>query len=100
MSPDTSLLVTCLKLNNMAKEKNKKEKVRYIDDGRTIADMSGLSGVDKRYVGAKGTLKEQARTYWNTVKMMFIPMMVTIGIICAVFFIMWLFLTLSYTVNP
>ena len=100
MSPDTLQLVTCLKLNNMAKDKNKKEKVRYIDDGRTIADMSGLSGVDKRYVGAKGTLKEQARTYWNTVKMMFIPMMVTIGIICAVFFIMWLFLTLSYTVNP
>ena len=100
MSPDTLQLVTCLKLNNMAKEKNKREKVRYIDDGRTIADMSGLSGVDKRYVGAKGTLKEQARTYWNTVKMMFIPMMVTIGIICAVFFIMWLFLTLSYTVNP
>lgn len=82
------------------KEKKKKEKVKYIDDGRTIADMSGISGVDKRYVGPKGTFKEQLRTYWNTVKMMFIPMMVTIGIICIVFFIMWLFLTISYTVNP
>ena len=100
MSPDTLQLVTCLKLNNMAKEKNKKEKVRYIDDGRSLADMSALRGVDKRYVGPKGGFKAQARTYWNTVKMMFIPMMVTIGIICAVFFIMWLFLTLSYTVNP
>ena len=84
----------------MAKEKKKKEKVRYIDDGRTIADMSGISGVDRRYVGPKGSLKEQARTYWNTVKMMFIPMMVTIGIICVVFLIMWIFLTISYTVNP
>lgn len=82
------------------KEKKKKEKVKYIDDGRTIADMSGISGVDKRYAGPKGTFKEQLRTYWNTVKMMFIPMMVTIGIICIVFFIMWLFLTISYTVNP
>ena len=85
---------------NEKKEKKKKEKVKYIDDGRTIADMSGISGVDKRYVGPKGTFKEQMQTYWNTVKMMFIPMMVTIGIICAVFFIMWLFLTISYTVNP
>ena len=84
----------------MAKEKKKKEKVRYIDDGRTIADMSGISGVDKKYVGPKGTLKEQARTYWNTVKMMFIPMMVTIGIICLVYLIMLLLLTISYTVNP
>ena len=84
----------------MAKEKKKKEKIRYIDDGRTLADMSGISGVDKKYVGPKGTLKEQARTYWNTVKMMFIPMMVTIGIICLVYLIMLLLLTISYTVNP
>ena len=84
----------------MAKEKKKKEKIRYIDDGRTIADMSGISGVDRRYVGPKGSLKEQARTYWNTVKMMFIPMMVTIGIICVVYLIMLLLLTLSYTINP
>ena len=85
----------------MANEKKKKKKkVKYVDDGRTIADMSGVYGVDKRYVGPKGTFKEQARTNWNTVKMMFIPMMITIGIITAVFFIMWLFLTISYTVNP
>ena len=81
------------------KEKKKKEKVRYIDDGRTIADMSGLSGVDKRYTGPKGTFKEQLTTYWNTVKLMFVPMMVTIGIIIAAFLIMWLMLTIGYTAN-
>ena len=81
------------------KEKKKKEKVRYIDDGRTIADMSGLSGVDKRYTGPKGTFKEQLTTYWNTVKLMFVPMMVTIGIITLAFLIMWIMLTLSYTIN-
>ena len=83
----------------MGKDKKKKKKTTYVDDGRTIADMSTLSGVDKRYVGPKGTFKDQLRTYWNTVKLMFVPMMVTIGIICAVFFIMWLLLTLSYSVN-
>ena len=83
----------------MADKKQKKEKVRYIDDGRTIADMSALSGVDKRYTGPKGTFKDQMRTYWNTVKLMFVPMMVTIGIICIAFLIMWLILTIGYTAN-
>ena len=83
----------------MADKKQKKEKVRYIDDGRTIADMSALSGVDKRYTGPKGTFKDQMRTYWNTVKLMFVPMMVTIGIICIAFLVMWLLLTLGYTAN-
>ena len=83
----------------MADKKQKKEKVRYIDDGRTIADMSALSGVDKRYTGPKGTFKDQMRTYWNTVKLMFIPMMVTIGIICLAFFIMWLMLTIGLSAN-
>ena len=83
----------------MANKKQKKEKVRYIDDGRTIADMSALSGVDKRYTGPKGTFKDQMRTYWNTVKLMFVPMMVTIGIITLAFLIMWLMLTIGYTAN-
>ena len=82
----------------MAK-KEKKQKVRYIDDGRSLADMSALRGVDKRYVGPKGGFKAQARTYWNTVTLMFVPMMVTIGIICLAFFIMWLMLTVGYTAN-
>ena len=84
----------------MAKNKKKKQKVRYIDDGRSLADMSGISGVNKKYVGEKGTLKDQARTYWNTVKLMFVPMMITIGIITAAFLIMWILLTISYTANP
>ena len=83
----------------MADKKQKKEKVRYIDDGRTIADMSALSGVDKRYTGPKGTFKDQVRTYWNTVKLMFVPMMVTIGIITLAFLIMWLIMTIGYTAN-
>ena len=83
----------------MSEKKQKKEKIRYIDDGRTIADMSGIRGVDKRYTGPKGGFREQARTYWNTVKLMFIPMMVTIGIICLAFFIMWLMLTIGLSAN-
>ena len=83
----------------MSDKKKKKPKVKYIDDGRTIADMSALSGVDKRYTGPKGGFREQLTTYWNTVKLMFVPMLVTIGIILLAFFIMWLILTLGYNMN-
>ena len=83
----------------MSKKREKKEKIRYIDDGRTLADMSGLRGVDKRYTGPKGGFKAQLTTYWNTVKLMFVPMLVTIGIISLAFLIMWLMLTLGYTAN-
>ena len=83
----------------MADKKQKKPKVTYIDDGRTIADMSALRGIDQRYTGPKGGFKAQLQTYWNAVKLMFVPMMVTIGIICLAFLIMWLMLTIGYNTN-
>ena len=83
----------------MADKKQKKPKITYIDDGRTIADMSALRSVDKRYTGPKGGFKAQLQTYWNAVKLMFVPMMVTIGIICLAFLIMWLMLTIGYNTN-
>lgn len=70
--------------------KNKKEKISYVDDGRTIADMSGLSN-NRRNWTKRGTVsspKEIWRTYWSAVKMMVKPMLVTIGFICAVFLIL------------
>ena len=77
----------------MAKKKKKKEKITYIDDGRTIADMSGLSGGRKHSSPPpRASLKEQWRTYVAAVKMMIVPMFVTIGIICAAFLVMWLLL--------
>ena len=100
-------------------EKKKKEKVKYYDDGRTIADMSGLynkspdtSEGKKSYTPSgeseyKGdpysftkfrpghTPKDWAKTYWNSVKTMFLPMLATLGIISAAFLILWLLLELA-----
>lgn len=87
------------------KEKKKKEKVVYIDDGRTIADMSNVTGLRKPknnnqgqvpdYLGntrgRKSTYKDHWKTYWSAVKMMFLPMLVTIGILCIAFLVAWLF---------
>ena len=73
--------------------KKKKEKVKYIDDGHTIADMSNVggyynSGSDKGR--RKATAREKWRTYWQAVKMMLVPMLVVIGILCVTYLLMYL----------
>ncbi len=79
----------------MSKEKkNKKEKITYIDDGSSFADMSG---VPKRKISfpsgssyrPRASLKEQFQTYINACKLMFLPMLVVMGFICVLFLILW-----------
>ena len=82
-------------------KKPKKEKIVYVDDGRTIADMSPLDEARKR--GGTGrnapkreaprpraTFREQLDTYFAAVKMMLGPMFVTMGIISLAFLLLWL----------
>ena len=102
-------------------DKKKKKKVVYYDDGRTIADMSNLYGTPKAedtpkktnpavsggepsYKGdskAFGgyrpghTPKDWLKTYWNSVKTMFLPMLATLGIIGIAFLILWILLELA-----
>ncbi len=101
----------------MSDKKKKKKKVVYYDDGRTIADMSGLYGKSSAE-GKKGdnqdggepsykgnpyfgnyrpghTPKDWLNTYWNTVKTMFLPMLATLGIIGAAFLILYIFLLIA-----
>lgn len=65
----------------------KKEKITYIDDGRTLADMSGVTG--GRLTRKPGTPRPRAKdawnTYWNAVRMMFLPMLAFMGGICIIF---------------
>ena len=76
-------------------KKKKKEKVTYVDDGRTIYDMSALGGGNRGLRVGKGSFKDQARTYFTAMRQMIIPMFITIGIICLVFGILWVLLTLA-----
>ena len=89
-------------MSNNKKNKKKKTKTVYIDDGRTIADMSGLYGSKPRTNGElpdlgrpRASLKEQAVTYWNAVKTMFLPMLMMLGGITLVFIILYLILELA-----
>lgn len=83
------------------KNRKKKEKITYIDDGRTIADMSGTGRVDPLLGGQRGSSprgkrrasgKEAWQTYWAAVKTMFLPMLVVMMIITAAFLIVALLL--------
>lgn len=84
----------------MAKKgKTKKEKITYIDDGRTIADMSGISGrgytPEKKDGFAKplryrSPLREQLRTFFNAMGFMLLPTLAIVGILTLAFVIMYL----------
>lgn len=82
----------------MGKKKEKKEKIRYYDDGSTIANMSGVK--DRRLPGGdplrpRATAKEKWDTYWNAVKMMFVPMLFVLVILCIAYMILYILFTLT-----
>jgi len=75
----------------------KKEKIVYIDDGRTIADMSNVSGprLSRNSMRPRSSFKDQWKTYKAAVKMMFGPMMVVVcGLIIAYMLLSLIFLLL------
>ena len=84
----------------MRKNAKKKEKVRYVDDGRTIADMSAFG---KPKSNSENQLQRPERAgkprwkliladYFDAVKMMLLPMLAFIGLISVVFLVVWIVL--------
>lgn len=72
----------------MSTKKEKKEKIVYIDDGRSIADMSNVKGnMDWLHKGTTSSFKDIWKTYWSAVRMMFLPMLVVMGFLIAAFLI-------------
>lgn len=71
----------------------KKEKVTYVDDGRTIADMSGLKSGrlnDRNSYRPRPKFKDVWTTYWAAVRMMIKPMLVVIAAITVAYLIAYL----------
>jgi len=78
--------------------KKKKEKITYIDDGRSFADMSGVTGMSDGFrfskTGTTSSPKEIWHTYWSAVKFMFKPMLVVIGFLVLLFFLAYIAFTI------
>ena len=71
----------------------KKEKPTYVDDGRTLADMSGVSGgfrLTRDPYRRSPKFKDAWSTYWNAVKMMFLPMLAVIGALVILYAILYI----------
>ena len=82
----------------MGKKKEKKEKIRYYDDGRTLSDVSGVRPSplsNSNPLKPRATLKEQWDTYWHAVKMMFGPMLIVLVGLSIVYMILYLLFTLT-----
>ncbi len=78
-------------------KKQKKEKITYIDDNRTISDMSGVKG--GLFSSSRKKKKDSVipplnqspwQTYWGAVRMMLLPMFVVLGLIAVVFLLLYL----------
>ena len=75
----------------MSEKKTKKQKVTYIDDGRTIVDMSGLpprSGWTGR--SSNSSFKAIWHTYWQATKMMLLPTLAAVGLLLVIYLIVTL----------
>lgn len=72
----------------------KKEKITYIDDGRTIADMSGVRGggpkLERSPYTPRASFKEQWQTYWSAVKLMARPMLVVVAGILVIYVLIYI----------
>ena len=83
----------------MGKNKKKKEKIIYVDDGSTIVDMSGVD--DKKTLknqhkkgknSYRGGFRDQFKTFRDAQKAMLMPMLITLLIIAVAFLLVYLIL--------
>lgn len=73
----------------MSDNKSKKQKITYIDDGRSIADMSNVSksGIDWTRKGTSSSFKDIWHTYWQATKMMLLPTLAAVGLLLVAYLI-------------
>ena len=83
----------------MGKDKKKKEKIIYVDDGSTISDMSEVGGKKapkkspkKDQYSYKGGFKDQFKTFTDAQRAMLLPMLVTLAIIAVAFLLVYFIL--------
>ena len=79
----------------MSNKKKRKPKTVYYDDGRSFADMSSVGKNSSEPSGIKSGWREKWRTYFESVKMMLLPMLIVLGLVTVAFGILYLLLALA-----
>ncbi len=72
----------------------KKEKIVWVDDGRTVADMSQVPGSTSRSSGTRysGSMKEKLLTLLDAMGFMLLPTLALVGLLAAAFAIVYILL--------
>ena len=86
------------KKQNKKSKKNTKKKIIYIDDGRSFADFSNFSNKHSKLYGSNDNgvnfsgskFKDSIKTYFESVKLMLLPMLVMLGFMCVLFLLLWI----------
>ncbi len=79
----------------MAKEKKKKEKVIYYDDGSTVADMSNLSQKKPKILEREAPrygFKAKMQTFFGAMRLMLVPlaaMICALGLMYAIVYLLF-----------
>ena len=75
-------------------DKKDQEKTTYIDDGRSIADMSGVNAGFSRFFRSDGpstgSVRDRLGTFWAAFKMMLLPTLVFGGALAILYGIIYL----------
>jgi len=80
----------------MSNKKKKKPKTIYYDDGRSLADMSSVTNRGREPAGVtRSGWRERWQTYFQSVKMMLLPMLVVLGLVAVAFGLLYLLLALA-----
>ena len=72
--------------------RRKKEKIIWVDDGRTVADMSGVPGSrassrdSSRY---SASMREKLGTFFDAMGFMLLPTLAMVGILIVTFLIVY-----------
>ncbi len=72
--------------------KQKKEKIVWVDDGRTVADMSAVPGRShiRKSSPFSASMKEKLTTFFDAIGFMLLPTLAMAGIIAAAFLIFYI----------
>lgn len=76
----------------------KKEKIIWVDDGRTIADMSGVPGSNPKTNSSttpsryRASWREKMGTFFDAMGFMLLPTLAMVGLLAVAFLIVYILL--------
>ncbi len=72
----------------------KKEKIVWVDDGRTIADMSAVPGSThpRKSSPFSASMKDKLTTFFDAMGFMLLPTLAMVGILAVAFLIVYILL--------